>query len=108
LKLFYKIKFFVTSFFLKSKSKNIVPLKVKIYDLHGRVFSLEQKLQSARDDIKELTDLINKISKVQYDLANSYNNMAGDLYSAFEKEVIQSQTGMILFGLDDDDDDLIN
>ena len=83
-------------------------MEEKIYDLHGRVFSLEQKLQSSRDSIKELTELINKISKVQYDLANSYNSMAGDLYNAFEKDAIQSQADMILFSLDDDDDDLIN
>ena len=80
-----------------------------MYDLHARVFSLERKLSNTQETIRDLSDLVSKISKVQYDLANSYNSMAGEIYGSYEKDLSPTQAGMILFGLDtDDDDDLIN
>lgn len=83
--------------------------EARLLELHTRVFALEKKLAVADSTIRELSGLVNKISKVQFDLANSYNDMVGEIYTTFEKEASQTHASMLLFGITpDDDDDLIN
>ena len=103
-----KIKLFFSSFFKKSRRKEDL-YKAKVFELHARVFALEKKLDQTNQTISELSTIVNKMSKVQYELANSYNSMVGELYNSYESDLTSSATGMLLFGLPtDDDDDLIN
>ena len=91
----------------RRKRKNFV--EYKVFELHAKVFNLEKKLSLAEQNISELSSLVNKMSKVQYDLANSYNSMIGEMYGSIDSDLTQASTGMLLFGITpDDDDDLIN
>lgn len=93
----------------KRNGDKLKALETKMYDLHARVFSLERKLSNTQETIRDLSDLVSKISKVQYDLANSYNSMIGEMYGSLDSDLTQASTGMLLFGIaPDDDDDLIN
>ena len=109
MKTLQKIKAFISRLFSKKKKKDF--LEIRVFELHARVFSLEKKLAISEQNIAELSSLVNKMSKVQYDLATSYNSMVGEIYESFdfEKGDTQLTTGMVLFGMPtDDDDDLIN
>ena len=62
----------------------------------------------AHDDSKQKIANFKSISR-QYDLANSYNSMIGEMYGSIDSDLTQASTGMLLFGITpDDDDDLIN
>ena len=99
-----KIKKFFSRLFLKKRKRRTF-VEYKVFELHAKVAGLEKKLALAQQDIGELSSLVNKMSKVQYDLANSYNSMIGEVYGSFEKDLTQASTGMLLFGIGPDDDD---
>ena len=110
MKIIQKIKHFLSGLLSKKKTKKDF-LQARVLELHTRVFSLEKKLMNAEQNISELSNLVNKMSKVQYDLATSYNSMVGEIYESFELENNSSQgsAGMTLWAMPlNDDDDLIN
>ena len=107
--LYKKIKGFFYSFFASSKTKKIDMLQSRTFELHSRVFSLEQKLQKTNETLKEMSGIISNLSKLQFELTTSYNTMVSDIYSLEDISSIDKASSLMFsFGARDDDDDLIN
>lgn len=87
--------------------KTILRLNSTVKNLHSRVFVLEKRYEIIDNQIVELSDLVNKISRLQLELTTDYNTLITEFYGS-SPSGYSSDSSKIIFSFGEDDDDLIN